>query len=117
MAAGLHESNIIFYMSQNYNFSSSQSSRPSGVDQPNLERAIEERHVASLRVFITEKIEWLREDILEQCSGHKNGRRSIEQDESKLCLASFKLMLEERVRPRLQKLEKDHATFLITEIR
>jgi len=106
-------------MGQSYNFSSSQSSRPSGVDLPNLEKAIEchvERHIASLRACIIEKIDWLREDMMQQFTGHKN-RRSIEEDESKLCVSSFKLMLEERVRPRLQKLAEDHASFLITEKR
>ena len=106
-------------MSQIYNFSSSQSSRPSGIDLPNLEKAIErhvERHIASLRTCIIEKIDWLREDMMEQFTGHKN-RRSIEEDEGKLSVATFKLMLEERVRPNLQKLAEDHASFLITEMR
>jgi len=53
---------------------------------------------------------------MEQFTGHKN-RRSSEEDEGKLCVATFKLMLEERVRPNLQKLAEDHASFLITEMR
>jgi len=89
-------------MNQSYNFNS-QSSRPSvGVDEIAL-AILMERYDESLRAFITEKIQWLQEDILDQYKCNKSGRSSIEDDTSKLSIISFKIMLEERVRPRLQK--------------